>query len=63
MIVNLLVGAAAANYLLLSRNARQIAYRKACVVQLAYSVIGIVLVLIIGFIFALGFGAAIFGRD
>lgn len=61
MIVNFLVGAAVVNYLLLSLDGSQIGYGKACVVQLVYSVIGIVLGLIIGFILAMVFGAAMFG--
>lgn len=61
IVVNFLVGAAVVNYLLLSLDGSQIGYGKACVVQLVYSVIGIVLALIIGVIFAMLFGAAMFG--
>jgi hypothetical protein len=61
MIVNFLVGAAVVNYLLLAADGSKIGYGKACVVELIYMVIGIVLALIIGFIFAMVFGAALFG--
>lgn len=61
MVVNFLVGAAVVNYLLLAADGSKIGYGKACVVELIYMVIGIVLALIIGFIFAMVFGAALFG--
>lgn len=61
MIVNFLVGAAAVNYMLPAANGSQIGFGKACLVQLVYMVIGIVLALILGFIFAMAFGAALFG--
>ena len=56
MIVNFLVGAAVVNYLLLAQNGSQIGYGRACVVQLVYSVIGIVLGVIIFAIMAVFFG-------
>ena len=56
MIVNFLVGAAVVNYLLLAQNGSQIGYGRACVVQLVYSVIGIVLGVIIFAIVAVFFG-------
>ena len=61
VVVNFLVGAAVVNYLLLSADGSQIGYGKACMVQLIYSVIGIVLALLIAFILAMVFGAAMFG--
>lgn len=61
MVVNFLVGAAAVNYMLPAANGSQIGFGKACLVQLVYMVIGIVLALILGFIFAMAFGAALFG--
>lgn len=57
MIVNFLVGAAVVNYLLLAQNGSQIGYGKACMVQLVYSVIGIVLGAIIVGIVAVFFGS------
>jgi hypothetical protein len=57
LIVNFLVGAAVVNYLLLAQNGSQIGYGKACVVQLVYSVIGIVLGAIILGIMAVFFGS------
>ena len=61
MIVNFLFGAAVVNYLLPAADGSQIGFGKACLVELIYMVIGIVLALIIGFIFAMVFGAAMFG--
>ena len=55
--VQFLVGAAVVNYLLLSQNGSQIGYGKACVVQLIYLVIFIVLALILGAIMAVLFGS------
>lgn len=60
-IVNFLVGAAVVNYLLLAGDGSQIGYGKACLVQLISMVIGFVLALIIVFVMALVFGAAMFG--
>jgi hypothetical protein len=57
LMVNFLVGAAVVNYLLLAQNGSQIGYGKACVVQLVYSVIGIVLGAIILGIMAVFFGS------
>jgi hypothetical protein len=57
LIVNFLVGAAVVNYLLLAQNGSQIGYGKACMVQLVYSVIGIVLGAIIFGIMAVFFGS------
>ena len=57
LIVNFLVGAAVVNYLLLAQNGSQIGYGKACVVQLVYLVIGIVLGVIIGGIMMVFFGS------
>ncbi len=57
LIVNFLVGAAVVNYLLLAQNGSQIGYGKACMVQLVYSVIGIVLGAIILGIMAVFFGS------
>jgi hypothetical protein len=45
------------NYLLLAQNGSQIGYGKACMVQLVYSVIGIVLGAIILGIMAVFFGS------
>ncbi len=56
LIVNFLIGAAVVNYLLQAQNGSQIGYGKACMVQLVYCVIGIVLGAII-----LGIMAAFFG--
>jgi hypothetical protein len=56
LLVQFLVGAAVVNYLLLSQNGSQIGYGKACVVQLVYGVIGIVLGLIVFAIMAVFFG-------
>ncbi|MEO6800382.1 MAG: hypothetical protein ABI178_10640 [Rhodanobacter sp.] len=61
MIVNFLVGAAVVNYMLLAADGSKIGFGKACVVELIYMVIGFALALIIGFIFAMVFGAAMFG--
>ncbi|MFC5524516.1 hypothetical protein ACFPPA_02040 [Rhodanobacter ginsengisoli] len=61
LVTQFLVGAAVVNYLLLARNGSRIGYGKACVVQLLYLVIGILLALIIGFIFSMVFGAAMLG--
>ena len=61
LIVTFLVGAVVVNYLLLAADGSQIGFGKACVVELVNMVIGIVLALIIGFIFAMVFGAALFG--
>ena len=60
-IVNFLVGAAVVNYLLLSQDGSQIGFGKACLVQLVYMVIGLVLALIIGVVLAMVFGIAMFG--
>jgi hypothetical protein len=57
LIVNFLVGAAVVNYLLLAQDGSQIGYGKACMVQLVYSVIGIVLGAIILGIMAVFFGS------
>ncbi len=57
LIVNFLVGAAVVNYLLQAQNGSQIGYGKACMVQLVYSVIGIVLGAIILGIMAVFFGS------
>ncbi|MEO8811100.1 MAG: hypothetical protein ABI386_12730 [Rhodanobacter sp.] len=56
-----LIGAAVVNYLLVAVDGRQIGFGKACVVQLVYMVIGFVLALILGAIFAMVFGAAMLG--
>lgn len=56
LVVQFLVGAAVVNYLLLSQNGSRIGYGKACVVQLIYSVIGIVLGVIVFAIMAVFFG-------
>jgi hypothetical protein len=61
VIVQLLVGAAVINYLLLAQTGSQIGFGKACVVEVVYMVIGFVLALIIGLILAMVFGAALFG--
>ncbi len=61
LVAQFLVGAAVVNYLLLARDGSRLGYGKACVVQLLYLVIGIVLALIIGFIFSMVFGAAMLG--
>ena len=60
-IVNFLVGAAVVNYLLLAQDGSQIGFGKACLVQLVYMVIGVVLAMIIGVILAMVFGLAMFG--
>ena len=57
LVVQFLVGDAVVNYLLLSQNGSQIGYGKACVVQLIYLVIFIVLALILGAIMAVLFGS------
>jgi hypothetical protein len=57
LVVQFLVGAAVVNYLLLAQNGSQIGYGKACVVQLVYLVIGIVLGVIIGGIMMVFFGS------
>jgi hypothetical protein len=57
LIVNFLVGAAVVNYLLLSQDGSQIGYGKACMVQLVYSVIGIVLGVIAFAVMAVFFGS------
>jgi hypothetical protein len=57
MIVNFLVGAAVVNYLLLAQDGSQIGYGKACIVQLVYSVIGIVMAVVIFGIMAVFFGS------
>jgi hypothetical protein len=57
LIVNFLVGAVVVNYLLLAQDGSQIGYGKACMVQLVYSVIGIVLGAIILGIMAVFFGS------
>ncbi|HTH68723.1 MAG TPA: hypothetical protein VL545_10730 [Rhodanobacter sp.] len=57
LLVQFLVGAAVVNYLLLAQNGSQIGYGKACVVQLVYLVIGIVLGVIIGGIMMVFFGS------
>ncbi len=56
LVVQFLVGAAVVNYLLLSQTGERIGYGKACVVQLIYLVIFIVLALIIGVLMAMAFG-------
>lgn len=61
LVVQFLVGAAVVNYLLLAQNGSRIGYGKACLVQLVYLVMQILLVLIIGVIIAVVFGAALFG--
>ena len=61
MILNFLIGAAVVNYLLPAADGSQIGFGKACLVELVNMVIGIVLALILGFIFAMVFGAALFG--
>ena len=55
--VQFLVGAAVVNYLLLSQNGSRIGFGKACVVQVIYLVIFIVLAVILGGIMALLFGS------
>ncbi|MBQ4855459.1 hypothetical protein IMW82_12350 [Rhodanobacter sp. B2A1Ga4] len=57
LVVQFLVGAAVVNYLLLAQNGSQIGYGKACMVQLVYSVIGIVLGVIIFGIMLVFFGS------
>jgi hypothetical protein len=54
--VQFLVGAAVVNYLLLAQNGSQIGYGKACVVQLIYLVIFIVLAVIFAALAAVFFG-------
>lgn len=61
MVVQFLVGAAVVNYLLLAQNGSRIGYGKACLVQLVYLVMQILLGLIIGVVIAMVFGAALFG--
>lgn len=61
LVVQFLVGAAVVNYLLLAQNGSRIGYGKACLVQLVYLVMQILLGLIIGVIIAVVFGAALFG--
>jgi hypothetical protein len=61
LVTQFLVGTAVVNYLLLAQNGSRIGYGKACVVQLVYLVIGILLALITGFIFSMVFGAAMLG--
>jgi hypothetical protein len=61
IIVEFLAGAAVVNYLLLSQDGSRIGYGKACLVQLVDMVIGFVLGLILVFIMAMVFGAAMFG--
>jgi hypothetical protein len=56
LVVQFLVGAAVINYLLLTQNGSKVGYGKACMVQLVYSVIGIVLGVIIFAIMAMFFG-------
>ena len=61
LVVQFLIGAAVVNYLLLAQNGSRIGYGKACLVQLVYLVMQILLGLIIGVIIAVVFGAALFG--
>ncbi|EIM03701.1 hypothetical protein LRK24_03990 [Rhodanobacter denitrificans] len=56
LLVQFLVGAAVVNYLLLAQNGSQIGYGKACVVQLIYLVIFIVLAVIFAALAAVFFG-------
>lgn len=56
LIVQFLVGAFVVNYMLLSDNGSQIGFGKACVVQVIYLVIFIVLAVIIGLMMAAFFG-------
>lgn len=57
LVVQFLVGAAVVNYLLPAQNGSRIGYGKACVVQLIYLAIFIVLALILGVILAVFFGS------
>ena len=57
LVMQFLVGTAVVNYLLLSQTGGQIGYGKACVVQLIYLVIFIVLALILGLAMAVLFGS------
>ena len=61
LVAAFLVGAAVVNYLLLAKDGSQIGYGKACLVQLLYIVIEFVLALVLGFLMAMVFGAALFG--
>ena len=57
LIVQFLVGAFVVNYLLLSQNGSQIGFGKACVVQVIYLVIFIVLAMIFAALMAVFFGS------
>jgi hypothetical protein len=57
MVVNLLIGGAVVNYLLLALDGRQIGYGKAILVQLLYLVMFILLVVLVGFVLAIFFGS------
>jgi hypothetical protein len=57
LVVQFLVGAAVVNYLLLAQNGSQIGYGKACVVQVVYLVIFIVLAMIFAALVAVFFGS------
>lgn len=59
--VEFLVGAWVVNYLLVSLDGSRIGYGKACLVQLVYMVIGILIALVLAALFAMLFGAAMFG--
>lgn len=61
LVVNFLVGAAAVNSQLPMRDGDQIGYGKACAVELIYMAISLLLALLIGLIFAMMFGLAVFG--
>ena len=61
LVVQVLVGGAVVNYLLLAQNGTQIGFGKACLVQLVYLVIGFLAALIIGGILAVLFGSMLFG--
>ncbi|MEP6898383.1 MAG: hypothetical protein ABI870_07615 [Rhodanobacter sp.] len=52
LVVQVLVGAAVVNYMLLGKDGMQIGFGKACLVQLVYIVIGFVIALILGFLLA-----------
>jgi hypothetical protein len=59
MVVQFLVGAAMVNWLLVAGNGLRIGYGKACLVQLVYTVMEIVVGVIIGILLVVVFGAAL----
>lgn len=59
LVVQFLVGAAMVNWLLVADNGLRIGYGKACLVQLVYTVMEVVLGVVIGILVLVTFGAAL----